>query len=189
MLCNIYVWCLMRYLVNVIYWICKLKAMRVKYVVQYKEVILPLCSPRWKSSHARNLITCMPEKWTLLYTTVIFGNMLWRAFYSYKIQIETTKMTDYPTRIQSFYCLLTESLSGTNAIHKFCWIYWVVTWNCQNCFVDFVSCDMYLSKLIYGFLKVASWICQSCSMYFSPFVKQNQAEVWPRFQSLQKLLL
>ena len=28
-----------------------------------------------------------------------------------------------------------------------------------------------------------------CSMYFSPFAKQHQAEVLPRFQSLFKLLL
>ena len=40
-----------------------------------------------------------------------------------------------------------------------------------------------------------SLICWNCyidlylSMYFSPFAKQNQAEVWPRFQSLLKLLL
>ena len=32
-------------------------------------------------------------------------------------------------------------------------------------------------------------MCQSWSMYFSPFAKQNQAEVWPIFQSLLKLLL
>ena len=154
MLCNIYVWCLMRYLVNVIYWMCKLKAVRVQYVVQYKEVILPLCSPRWKSSHARNLITCMPEKWTLLYTTVIFGNMLWRAFYSYKIQIETTKMTDYPTQIQSFYCLFTESMSGTNAFArpnkaKCCYA--------QN-LMNSLSCYMESSKLRYGFLKVVTFV-------------------------------
>ena len=36
---------------------------------------------------------------------------------------------------------------------------------------------------------VNTWIRRSCSMYFSPFAKQNQAEVWPRFQSLLKLLL
>ena len=27
-------------------------------------------------------------------------------------------------------------------------------------------------------------VCESCSMFFSPFAKENQAEVWPRFQSL-----
>ena len=48
---------------------------------------------------------------------------------------------------------------------------------------------MDLSKLLHGFDNVFSWICQSCSMYFSPFAKQNQDEVWPRFQSLLKLRL
>ena len=38
-------------------------------------------------------------------------------------------------------------------------------------------------------LKVVTRICQSCSMFFSPYAKQNQAEVWPIFQSLLKLLL
>ena len=46
-----------------------------------------------------------------------------------------------------------------------------------------------LVKLIHGFLKVAARIRQSCSLHFSLFAKQNQAEVWPRVQSLLKLLL
>ena len=58
----------------------------------------------------------------------------------------------------------------------------VFTWICQNCYMDSL-------KLLLGFVKVVTWICQSCSMYFLPFAKQNQAEVWPRFQSLLKLLL
>ena len=41
--------------------------------------------------------------------------------------------------------------------------------------------------MLHGFVKVATWICQSCSKYFSPYAKQNQAKVW--FQSLLKLLL
>ena len=65
-----------------------------------------------------------------------------------------------------------------------------------------LSCYMDLSTLMHWFLegvkwilllcafvKVVMWICQSCSFYFSPFAKQNQAEVWPSFQSLLKLLL
>ena len=47
---------------------------------------------------------------------------------------------------------------------------------------------MDFSTLLHGFFKVATWIFQSCSMFFSPFAKQNQAEVWPRFQSLLRLL-
>ena len=43
---------------------------------------------------------------------------------------------------------------------------------------------MDLSKLLHGFVKVEAWFCWSCSSYFSLFAKQNQAEVWPRFQSL-----
>ena len=52
-----------------------------------------------------------------------------------------------------------------------------------------LSFYMDLSKLLHGFVKVVTWICQSCFMYFSPFAKQNQAEAWPRFQCLLKLLL
>ena len=36
------------------------------------------------------------------------------------------------------------------------------------------------------FVKVATWMCQ---LFFVFLAKQNQAEVWPRFQSLLKLLL
>ena len=59
-------------------------------------------------------------------------------------------------------------------------------WICQSCYMDF-------SKLLHGFVKidtwfhfgnvashffkVDTWICQSCSIYFLPFAKQNQAEV------------
>ena len=55
---------------------------------------------------------------------------------------------------------------------------------------------MDLSKLVHGFVKVVTWICkvvtwscQSCSMYFPPFAKQKTRWVWPRYQSLLKLLL
>ena len=47
-----------------------------------------------------------------------------------------------------------------------------------------------------GFFKVVAWISLSCKfdlskiyMYFLPFFKQNQAEVWSQFQSLLMLLL
>ena len=52
-----------------------------------------------------------------------------------------------------------------------------------------LSCYLDLSKWLHGFVKVVMWICPSCSTYFLTFVKQDQAEVWPRFQSLLKLLL
>ena len=52
---------------------------------------------------------------------------------------------------------------------------------CQNLYMDF-------SRLFHWFVKVVTCFCQSCSMYFSFFAKQNQAEVWPRFQSLLKPL-
>ena len=32
---------------------------------------------------------------------------------------------------------------------------------------------MDLSKLLDGFVKVVTWICQSCSMYFLPFAKKK----------------
>ena len=53
---------------------------------------------------------------------------------------------------------------------------------CQNLYINFY-------KLLYGFVKVVTWICQSCSTHFSPLAKQNHTEVWPRFQSWLKLLL
>ena len=58
----------------------------------------------------------------------------------------------------------------------------VVVWICKNWYMDF-------SELLIAFVTVAIWICQSCFVYFSPFAQQNQAEVWPRFQSSLKLLL
>ena len=48
---------------------------------------------------------------------------------------------------------------------------------------------MDLSQLLNGFVKVSTSICQKCSVYFSPFAKQNEAEVWPIFQIFLKLLL
>ena len=57
---------------------------------------------------------------------------------------------------------------------------------------------MDLSELIHGSFYVVTWICQSCCgcgfvacchMYFSPFAKQNRADVWPGFQRLLMLLL
>ena len=53
---------------------------------------------------------------------------------------------------------------------------------------------MYFSELILGFVKVDAWICLSCSMYFSPLAKQNQAEVdtWISlscYMDLSKLIL
>ena len=52
-----------------------------------------------------------------------------------------------------------------------------------------LSCYMDLSKLLNWFVKVVTLICQSCSLYFLPFAKQNKAEVWQRCQRLLKLLL
>jgi len=66
-------------------------------------------------------------------------------------------------------------------------------WICQSWYVD-------LLKFLRVFGKVLTWICRCCYMnlfkgccmdllyiYFSPFAKQNQAEVW--FQSFLMLLL
>ena len=62
------------------------------------------------------------------------------------------------------------------------------------------SCHMYLSESIHGFLLFVTWICRNCCIdllrLLLGFVKvvlciakQNQDEVWPRFQSLLKFLL
>ena len=41
-----------------------------------------------------------------------------------------------------------------------------VTWICQSYYMD-------LSNLLHGFVEVVMWILKSCSIYFSPFPKQN----------------
>ena len=43
----------------------------------------------------------------------------------------------------------------------------------------FVKIDVWISsKLLHGFVKIDKWIkWKSCSLYFSPFAKHNQAEV------------
>ena len=84
-------------------------------------------------------------------------------------------------------------------------------------YVGYVKVVRWISnKLLHGFCKVDTWISLSCHMYLSKdcytdfstvkkdllkldfqnfsmhlstFAKQNQAEVWPRFQSFLKLLL
>ena len=71
------------------------------------------------------------------------------------------------------------NLALSNLIHGFPY---VDTWISLCCFMD-------LSKLLHGFVNNIKWICQSCSLYFSPFAKLKQAEVWPRFHILLKLLL
>ena len=52
------------------------------------------------------------------------------------------------------------------------------TWTYLICYMD-------LSKMLNGFVKVVTWVCQSCSMYLSPFAKQNQAEVSPRLKLVE----
>ena len=61
-------------------------------------------------------------------------------------------------------------------IHKSCC--------CTYC----ISLSPVAATMLHGFVKAVAWICQCCSMYFYPFAKQNQAEVWPRFQILLKPL-
>ena len=50
-----------------------------------------------------------------------------------------------------------------------------------------LSCKLDLSKLIYSLSCFVD--LSKISMYFLPFFKQNQAEVWSQFQSLLMLLL
>ena len=71
-------------------------------------------------------------------------------------------------------------------LYEFVTIHSWISWNYLNHYMDL---DMNLSKVLNGFVYVVTWICQLCSMYFSPFAKQSQAEVWPRFQCFLKLLL
>ena len=60
---------------------------------------------------------------------------------------------------------------SVSALVKFCS-------NCQIC----QSCYMDLSKLLDGFVKGVTWICQSCSMYFLPFAKKNKLKIDQDFQ-------
>ena len=71
------------------------------------------------------------------------------------------------------------------------WLVKVVTWICQNWYMDF-------SKLLQGFVKVLlcfyhliTYKVSTCLVlgFPLPFAKQNQFEVWPRLQSLLELLL
>ena len=77
------------------------------------------------------------------------------------------------------------SLSCYMDVSKMCGFLWFVIWICHNWYIDF-------SKLLHALVKIYTWISlncyPSCSKYCLPFVKQYQAEVWPRFQSLLKLL-
>ena len=42
-----------------------------------------------------------------------------------------------------------------------------------------ISLSFYMdfAKLLHGFVKAVSWICQSCSLYFSLSSKENEADV------------
>ena len=43
------------------------------------------------------------------------------------------------------------------------------------------SCNMNVLKLWHVFVKIITWNCQSCDIYFSPFTKQDQDEAWLGF--------
>ena len=43
--------------------------------------------------------------------------------------------------------------------------------------IDSLSFYMDFPKLLHGFVKAVSWICQSCSLYFSLSSKENEADV------------
>ena len=58
-------------------------------------------------------------------------------------------------------------------------------WISLICYRDFSCFYMDLSKLLIGCVKVVTWIC---FLFCSTFAKQNQADIWPIFQSLLKLL-
>ena len=41
---------------------------------------------------------------------------------------------------------------------------------------DFTPSLAAIKTMLHGFVKAVTWMCQSCSMYFYPFAKQNQAK-------------
>ena len=106
----------------------------------------------------------------------------------------------YRTQIRSLPCLVTLPVSSnlSKLIHGF------YGWICQNWYRDFsdllhgfvkiytwISLSWYkdMSMLLRGFVKFVLWIGQNCSMYILLLGKQNQGEVWPRYQSKLKLLV
>ena len=44
-------------------------------------------------------------------------------------------------------------------------------------FTQPILANVELVDVVTWIVKVVAWICQSCSMYFSPVAKKNQAEV------------
>ena len=53
------------------------------------------------------------------------------------------------------------------------WLVKVVTWICQNWYMDFSKLLQGFAKVAIWFVKVVTWICQTCSMsLFSAFAKQ-----------------
>ena len=78
----------------------------------------------------------------------------------------------YQAQVRSLLCQSVLSLNFVQIVG----FYKVVRWNSLS-YMD-------LSNFLYGFVKFFTWICQTCCMFFSPFVKQNEAEVWSMFWSL-----
>ena len=101
-------------------------------------------------------LTCFFHQWSHLNSPQIQRQMKWHHQHFYWSQVH--------------HCLALISLS------------WIVKIGTQI----YLSCYLDLSTLLNGFVKAVTWICQSCSMYFS-LAAQNQVEVWPRFQSLLKM--
>ena len=167
---------------------------------------MPRCGP-WNFSVA---ISWIGICWATFYTrfeSSIWdnGNALQHHIASTQSKIEElANYTRYRKPAKSDHCLVlsvTESVSQSLLLLNFVQIGFVkvIRWICQNwymIFSDFLhvfviidTSYMDFSKMLHGSVQVAKWICQSCSIYFFPFAKQNQAEVWPRFKSLLKLLL
>ena len=102
-----------------------------------------------------------------------------QSFQAVNIQLYTFSIA-LPIFIRNNHWLALSVIPSLTPHFKFCLIFLF----CHG-FVNW-CCYMDFSKMLQGLVKIDTWV-QCCSLYFSP--KQNQAEVWPRFQSFLKRAL
>ena len=74
----------------------------------------------------------------------------------------------YLTQVQSLLCLVTTSLLLLNL-------------------VQMLDLSKLFVKLLCGFVKVVTWICQPCYMFFSSFAKYNILKLVDRLEKLNKV--
>ena len=109
--------------------------------------------------------------WAHLYSLIIGGlkttnKRKWKGHTGQKRLTESSKCS--------------HSLSDPKSYH---WLVLSVTFSCCWDLVDItLACEdaEFTQPLIFN-VELDCRICQSCYMYFLPFAKQNESEIWPRF--------